>query len=142
MSDIEKAMEMVADVGRLRGMYDSVCADRAKLAQEVERLKTEISFPNPEIHELSEEIDDLCLCPGEEHESECAWYRFRLLCVRLNRAEKQAEELAEFIEDIKDIAFDGDGIKSVKELGTDIAGMCRTILAKHAAQQRGEMTKE
>lgn len=37
MSDIEKMIEMVKDVGVLRGMYDQVCDERDKLKAELEK---------------------------------------------------------------------------------------------------------
>lgn len=39
MSDIEKMIEMVKDVGVLRGMYDQVCDERDKLKAELEEMK-------------------------------------------------------------------------------------------------------
>lgn len=38
MSDIEKALEMVSDVAKLRGMYDQVCTERDQLKSDFDKM--------------------------------------------------------------------------------------------------------
>lgn len=42
---------------------------------------------------------------------------------------REKERLVDFLDDIHDIAFDGDGLKTAKELGKDISQMIKKVLS-------------